>query len=394
MEKEKLVLEIPYGTRDFLFAEASCKRDIETKLAGTFRQWGYDEVVTPTIEYLDNLTLGSSRSLEPQLLKLFDQSTRTLALRHEMTTPIARLAASRLKDEPLPLKVSYISNVFRREQTQMGRQCEFYQAGVELMGSASAAADAEVIALAVTCLREAGLEAFTICLGQAEFVNGIMAQYNLSADTQAELQEALEQRNLVAIDALVDQLDLPNNSKEVLRQLPLLNGGEELLQRAYDMALSEQSRRALDNLSEIYRLLRSYGVAQYVRFDLGIIRDLSYYTGMIFEGYTAGLGFPLCGGGRYDHLLADFGNACPATGFALGIERVMLALQQKAARPLAARKDVYLGYAAGKASEAIAKAAELRQAGKVVEVALRPETQAEAKEVQKAKAYRELVYLA
>ena len=131
-----------------------------------------------------------------------------------------------------------------------------------------------------------------------------------------------------------------------------------------------------------------------MRCVLGISRDLCYYTGMIFEGYTAGLGFPLCGGGRYDHLLADFGNACPATGFALGIERVMLALQQKAARPLAARKDVYLGYAAGKASEAIAKAAELRQAGKVVEVALRPETQAEAKEVQKAKAYRELVYLA
>lgn len=121
MEKNKNVLEIPYGTRDFLPNEAAGKRAIETKLAELFTEWGYDEVVTPTIEYLDNLTLGSSHSLEPHLFKLFDRDNRTLALRHEMTTPIARLVSSRLQDYPLPMKLSYISSVFRYEQTQTGR---------------------------------------------------------------------------------------------------------------------------------------------------------------------------------------------------------------------------------------------------------------------------------
>ena len=393
MDLKKMVLEIPYGTRDFLFDEAAEKRDIETKIAALFRKWGYDEVVTPSIEFVDTLALGGSDGLEAHLIKLFDRDNRTLALRHEMTTPIARLAASRLKDAPMPLKVSSISNVFRHEQTQTGRQCEFYQAGVELMGSSSAAADAEVIALAVKCLLGAGLKDFTICLGQVDFVSGIMEQYPLDAKTRDAIKEALEQRNLVALDTLVDGLDLPEDSKRVLRNLPLMNGGEEMLQGAYDVALSEKSRRALDNLSAIYRLLKAYDVAQYVRFDLGIIRDFSYYTGMVFEGYTAGLGYPLVGGGRYDHLLSDFGNACPATGFALGIERIMLALEAAGAKAPTAVKDVYLAYVPGRTEAAIERSRVLRDEGHSVEVALKPQTEGEAQASCEAKGYSKLVYV-
>ena len=133
MEKDNSVLKIPYGTRDFLPAEAAGKRVVETRLAELFAQWGYEEVVTPSIEYLDTLGLGSSQNIGDHLFKLFDKSNQTLALRHEMTTPIARLVSTRLQDSPLPLKLSYISSVFRYEQTQAGRQCEFYQAGVEVV---------------------------------------------------------------------------------------------------------------------------------------------------------------------------------------------------------------------------------------------------------------------
>ena len=394
MNKEKLVLEIPYGTRDFLPIEAAEKRAIETTLASLFTVWGYDEVVTPTIEYLDNLTLGSNHTLEPHLFKLFDKNNRTLALRHEMTTPIARLVSSRLQDYPLPLKLSYISSVFRYEQTQTGRQCEFYQAGVELMGSTSAFADAEVIALAIQGLLHAGLLDFQICLGQVEFVNGIMEQYQLTDSVKNQLKTAMEQRNLVEFSQIIDEQDLPVTAKAVLRKLPLLNGGIDMLQQAYELAINEQSRRALDNLSEIYRLLQAYGVEQYVRFDLGIIRDFSYYTGMVFEAYTPGLGFPLCGGGRYDHLLSDFGSTCPATGFALGIERILLALERQGLAKPDQSKDVYLGYAAGKAADAIQQAQELRQSGKVVELALSAQTEPAAHESQQLKGYKELVYLA
>ena len=393
MEKNKNVLEIPYGTRDFLPNEAAGKRAIETKLAELFTEWGYDEVVTPTIEYLDNLTLGSSHSLEPHLFKLFDRDNRTLALRHEMTTPIARLVSSRLQDYPLPMKLSYISSVFRYEQTQTGRQCEFHQAGVELMGSTSAFADAEVIALAIRGMMCSGLKDFQLCLGQVEFINGIMEQYQLPSEMKEKLKAAMEKRDLVAFGDLIDHLLLPENAKEVLKKLPLLNGGDDMLKDAYGFALNEQSRRALDNLCEIYHLLDAYGLTKYVRFDLGIIRDFNYYTGMVFEAYTRGLGFPLCGGGRYDHLLSDFGSTCPATGFALGIERILLALERQNLKTPVRPKDIYLGYAQGKAGDAVKKAEELRCQGNVVEIALNPQTQEAAAMSQQDKGYKKLVYL-
>lgn len=394
MEKDKNVLEIPYGTRDFLPNEAADKRAIETTLAELFAEWGYDEVVTPTIEYLDNLTLGSSSNLQDHLFKLFDKDNRTLALRHEMTTPIARLVSSRLKEYPLPMKLSYISSVFRQEQIQMGRQCEFHQAGVELMGSTSAFADAEILALAIQGLLRSGLKEFQICLGQVEFINGIMEQYQLPAEIKEKLKASMEQRNLVELESLVDRLDLSDTAKAVLKRIPLLNGDETMLKGAYDLALNEQSRRALDNLSEIYRLLKSYGVEQYVRFDLGIIRDFSYYTGMVFEAYTPGLGFPLCGGGRYDHLLSAFGNACPATGVGMGIERILLALERQGIKKPKRARDVYVSYAAGKEAKAVEQASILRSEGKNVELALNPQSNAEAARVQQAKGYEELVYLA
>ena len=390
---EKKILEIPYGTRDFLPTEATEKRIIETKLARLFGSWGYDEVVTPTIEYLETLTKGSSRTLEPHLYKLFSKDNRIMALRHEMTTPIARLMGSRLQGRELPLRCSYISSVFRYEQSQTGRQCEFYQAGVELMGSGSAAADAEVIALAVRSVLSAGITDFKICLGQVEFVSGVMEQYQLAEKDCEALKEAMEKHDLVLLENLVDDLQLSDSAKKALKSLPLLNGGPEMLEQAREMALNARSRRALDNLIEIYHLLEAYQVADYVQFDLGIIRDFSYYTGMVFEAYTPELGFPLCGGGRYDNLLADFGNPCPATGFALGIERVLLALERRGDGLPETPKDVYVGYAPGKLEQAVKKALELRQQGKVAELAASPGTEEEAEAMQQGRGYKELLFI-
>lgn len=393
MENETLVLDIPYGMRDFLPKEAAGKRAVETELASLFSAWGYDEVVTPTIEYLDNLTLGAKGALEPHLFKLFDRNNRTLALRHEMTTPIARLAASRLRDYPMPLKLSYISSVFRYEQAQRGRQCEFHQAGVELMGSTSTASDAEIIALAVEGLRQVGLKDFQVSIGQVDFVSGIMEQYHLDKETKSKLKTALEVRNLVEAEQIVDGLAITEQAKTILKRLPLLNGGEEMLRKSYAFALNEQSRRALDNLGEIYRLLKAYGIAQYVRFDLGIIRDFGYYTGMVFEIYASGLGFPLAGGGRYDHLLSDFGNACPATGVALGIERVLLALSRQACVHPVHAEGVYLAYAHGFLDAAIELAQKLRSEGKTVEIALSVLDEQSADDLRRQKGYGEFLYL-
>jgi len=394
MQNEAFILEIPYGMRDFLPDEAATKRSIETGLADLFNQWGYDEVVTPTIEYLDTLTIGSGSGLEPHMFKFFDRNNRTLALRHEMTTPIARVVASRLRDAELPIKLSYISSVFRYEQAQTGRQCEFNQAGVELVGSASVAADAEVIALAIRGLRQSGLTNFQICLGQVEFINGIMHQLRLTDEEQSKIKKAMEKRDFVALEHIINTIDLPQNARNILKQIPVLRGGTDMLEKAYAFAMNEQSRRALDNLSEIYRLLKAYDAAEYVCFDFGVIRDFNYYTGMVFEAYTPALGFPLCGGGRYDRMLSDFGSFCPATGFAMGIERILLAIEkEKLPRPTI-QKDVYIAYGSEeKIGDAIKEAQKLRREGKIAELAFTAKSQSAAQEYQKIKGYKELKYI-
>ena len=393
MSNTDLVLEIPYGTRDFLPREAAEKRAIEGKIAETFKRWGYDEVSTPTIEFLDTLTMGNGSNLEPQMFKLFDKENRTMALRHEMTTPIARVVASRLVDDMLPYNLSYISSVFRYEKTQTGRQCEFHQAGVELIGSTKATADAEVIALAVSIIKEAGLKDFQICLGQAEFINGLMQQCCILPKQQEQIKKAIENRDLVALNAIVDATELPDAAKAMVKQLPLLHGDKRVLEKAYNMAMNEQSRRALDNLSEIYDLLGAYGVVDYITFDLGVIRDFSYYSGMVFEAYTPGLGYPLCGGGRYDHMLTDFGRALPATGFAVGIERILLSLERQGlAKPVIA-KDAYVAYAPGKQHEAIQLAQKLRAENKTCELAVSASLELEAEAYRQEKGYKELIFV-
>ena len=380
------LLETPYGTQDFLPVAAAAKRAIEQKIFRLFAGFGYEEVVTPTMEYLETLTTSSGRAIEPHLFKMFDRNNRTLALRHEMTTPIARLAVSRLKDSPMPLKLSYNSNIFRFRTNQTGRQCEFYQAGVELLGISNAFADAEIIALAAQALKVAGLDDFKICLGQVEFAGGLMEQNNLPPELQAEIKSAIERHDIVALE------NLPVDDS--LKRIPKLQGGREILSAAQSIAKNERSRRALDNLTEICRLLEIYGVADKITFDLGLIRDFEYYTGMVFEAYAPGVGYSLAGGGRYDNMLQDFGAACPATGFAVGIERILSARQFQGVVEDSPAKNFYLSYAAGREGDAIKKAAEFRAAGKIVEVSLTPQNKADAEKSCADKNCLELIYLA
>jgi len=289
--------------------------------------------------------------------------------------------------------LSYCTNVFRYEHTLPGRECEFYQAGVELLGTSSTCADAEIIVLAIECLKAAGLNDFELCLGQVEFATGIMEQNSLDIESKEFLKTAIESHDIVSLDKKVDELNLSKNAADSLKQIPYLHGDKKILDKARSIALNEKSRRALDNLSEIYRLLEVYGVADKVVFDLGLIRDFSYYTGMVFEAYAPKLGYSLAGGGRYDHMLKDFGLACPATGFALGIERIMLARQRQGINEDHRTRDIYLGYDVSKINEAIEYATKLRQAGKVVELAMIPQSEEDAQKSQIEKNYNELVYI-
>lgn len=390
---QEILWKIPYGTRDFLPQEAAGKRAIEEGLAAMFSRWGYDEVITPTMEYLDTFTQGDHTQSESGMFKLFDRNNQTLSLRSDMTTPIARVAASRLKDVPTPLKLCYVNNVFRYEQTQAGRQCEFYQAGVELLGIPDAAADAEVIAIAVESLKIAGLTNFRISLGQVEFINGIMESSGLTAEEIERVKSAMVRHDLVGLDTILERTDLTDDRKDLIRQIPRLHGGEELLNEIYQKVKNAKSRAAISNLAEIYRLLACYGVEKEIHFDLGIIRDFDYYTGMVFEGYAPELGFPICGGGRYDQMLKSFGTDCPATGFSVGIERIMLSLERQGLMRDLRKKDVYIGWRHGQMPQAIGEANRLRSQGRSVELGLTPQTREQARQCQEDKNYAELIYI-
>ncbi|MEG6586379.1 ATP phosphoribosyltransferase regulatory subunit [Dendrosporobacter sp. 1207_IL3150] len=393
MNQNEFVPQIPYGTKDFLPREASRKRAIEDSLAAMFARWGYDEVITPTIEYLDTLKVGAGCDMQQSMFKFFDKNNHILALRPDMTTPIARLAASRLRENTPPLKLFYITNVFRYEQAQVGRQCEFYQAGVELMGVPGPTADAEVIALAVEAMLEAGLQNFQISLGQVDFINGIMEESELTHNQRQQVKNAMITRDLVGLGEILSASSLSKSVQTMLQQIPVLHGREDMLIQARAMVKNETSRNALDNLSEIYELLTAYGVEKYVNFDLGIIRDFDYYTGMVFEGYTPGLGFPLCGGGRYDQMLTSFGAGGPATGFALGIERVMLALERQGIAVVSEEKNYYIAWQEGNLSAAILESNKLRKDGKHVELAFHAQSKDEARNSQAAKGYEKLIYV-
>ena len=380
-------LETPFGTRDFLPKEAAAKREIENRLAKLFASYGYEEVVTPTMEFLETLKM-SGGTVEQNLFKMFDQKNRTLALHHEMTTPIARLVVSRLKELELPLKLSYNTSVFRFRQNQPQRQCEFYQAGVELLGVSNAFADAEIIALAVQSLKVAGLQDFKICLGQVGFASGLMEQFNLPLDIQSKIKAAIESHDIVGLEKIVEGLD----GAAALKEIPKLRGDFDILNRADEISANKKSQQALDNLAEIYKFLKVYGDADKIIFDLGIIRDFEYYTGMVFEAYAPNVGYSLAGGGRYDHMLKDFGLACPATGFALGIERILQARELQGVEENFSARDYYVSYHESQDESAIRKAAELRTAGKIVELSLTPQTLEEAARISVSKNFDELIY--
>jgi len=378
MAKQDYIPQVPYGTKDILPQDAARKRQVENDLARLFLTWGYQEVITPTFEYHETLIAGAPEESGDASFRFFDRNGRMLALRPDMTTPIARVAVMRMKQNPLPLRLFYLANVFRQEESQAGRQCEFYQAGVELLGAGGVAADAEVVALAVESLLATGLTDFQVCLGQVDFIGGIMAEAGLDAQTGQTVKRLLLERNMVGLGELLVGCQIDPEIKHLLQQLPMLHGKAEMLQTVRGRLKNKISQAAIDNLAEIYGLLQNYGVDHYVTFDLGIIRDFDYYTGMVFEAYTSGLGYPICGGGRYDRMAGAFGREQPATGFALGIERVLMALERQGIEVAPLPQSIYVGWAADKLAAAIETARQLRGASEQVELALQSQTRQEA----------------
>lgn len=367
----------PRGLRDILPFEAAERAVVETCLRGAFKDWGYDEVVTPTFEYFDTLAAEAGEGMQEVMYKFFDRSGKLLALRPEVTTPIARMVVGRLMDEPPPYRMFYLANVFREEKPQRGQQREFRQAGIELIGSQDVAADAEVVALMIEALERLGLRNFKVGLGQIEIFKGALERPDLSEADLKKIKATVVRGDLVGLDEVAREVGLSAKARERLVSISRLRGGEEVLLEAEKFATGGSSLDALESLSAVFGLLKSYGVGDYVLLDLGIIRNFDYYTGIIFEAYAQGVGFPIGGGGRYDKLLAEFGAEMPAAGFALGVERTHIALADENRLPKI-NKAKGLVFAPADQSLALRLARQLRQNRIAVEIALERLSEEEA----------------
>ena len=320
------------GTRDVLPPESTRLLEVQAGIRERFRLFGFREVVTPALEYSEVIEEHGLRDVS---YKLFDQDNQMLLLRPEMTTPIARLVAQRLAGSPPPHKLSYVLPAYRRASVGRGQSAELYQAGVEVVGSASPREDAAVIALLVDVLQSLGLEApsdFAVVLGQSAFYSGYLRR--VAPDAATPVTAALAAKDLVAVDAIAR--DLPADAAAGVRGIPRLVGPAtdgSLIGEAERYAVGE-ARVALANLREILRHLEAHGALGAVILDLGLIGRHDYYTGAVYEAYAAGLGFTVANGGRYDNLLRRFGKEMPATGFAIYLERLLSVLPEEEPQPL------------------------------------------------------------
>ncbi len=353
--------EKPTGVKDYLPGAAARLRRIESRVLECMEKWGYSQIITPTLEFYDTVGVASSTE-DKKMFKLLDQNGRTLVLRPDITAPIARVVASLMKEEALPVRLSYHANVFRAFEEEAGRESEFFQTGAELVGDPSPEADAEVIALAIASLQAAGVDSFKMALGHTGFLNGLFHEtLRDGEEKQKVLKECLLNRDYVGYRQQLKSFGLAAAVEKELEAILRLRGGEEICEQASGITENPLARESIDHLCRVYEVLKAYGVSEHVLIDLTMIGDFSYYTGMTFEGYAANLGFPVVSGGRYDNLLRQFGREAPATGFALKTTRILEAVREL---PEETRRLLVL-YSEERRREGLAKAAELRAAPRV-----------------------------
>jgi len=320
------MFEKPLGMRDTLPELYEKKHHIRTLLADSIKRWGYQFIETPTLEYYE--TVGTASAIpDQQLFKLLDKDGHTLVLRPEMTAPIARVAASKLLEEDLPLRLAYSANVFRAQQREGGRPAEFEQIGVECMNDETISSDGEVISLLVSSLKQAGLQQFQVSIGHIRFTEELFLQILGTEERANTLRRFLFEKNYVGYREHVQLLSLSSIDKQRLLQFLELRGGEEVIGKALDIIENEQGKQAILELKELADLINDYGVQDKVKFDLTLVSHMSYYSGVLFEVYAGNVGFPIGNGGRYS-LIEKFGKSASATGFALQLNRLLEAISE------------------------------------------------------------------
>lgn len=367
-------LYIPEGTQDILYEECAGKRQIEDKLRELFKSYAYLEIETPVLEYQDVFMTKEGTFIPENMFRFFDEKGKTLVLKPDQTVPAARVAASKLKKSEEISKISYITKTFRFGETGAGKRKEYTQAGCELINSCGPYADAEIIALAVNSMRTAGLEDFQIDIGQVGFFKGIIEESGLD-DAKAEIiRDMTDKKDYLGLEEFLKEQNIANKLKSQIIDLPKYFGDIDIISGLKKGISNRKAIESLDRLEQTFGILKDYGLEKYISIDLGMVQSINYYTGIIFKGYTYGVGFPVLNGGRYDTLLGNFGCDMPAVGFSVDINLLLTALAGRNDKKDKHRVDTFIAFDDKSGKNAYTAAVALRAQGLIVEADLLPRT--------------------
>ncbi len=360
------LLHTPEGVRDIYGRELFDKEYIEKTLGSVVDSFGYNRFQTPTFEFFDVFSKEVGTIPNNELYKFFDKENNTLVLRPDFTPSIARCCAKYFRESTGALRFSYLGNVFSRTDSLQGKLSEATELGAEFIGDSSVYADGEVIALAIISLKEVGLKDFRVSIGHMEYFKGLCEDAGVDEETELELRSLISGKNNFTAKNLIEEKNIASPYKEKLLGIADSFPDLDSLAKAKENLPESRSAKAISRLEELYKVLKKYGVEEYVSFDLGMLSKYNYYTGVIFRIFTYGIGKPIVKGGRYDNLLAHFGKNAPAIGFCLRIDDILEALlSQKISIPY---KDdetiiIYNPDDIEEYGKALNKAFELRKSG-------------------------------
>lgn len=362
------LLHTPEGVRDIYGEEFERKLKIENLLHEKILSYGYHDIQTPSFEFFDVFSNEIGTTPSKELYKFFDKEGHTLVLRPDFTPSIARCAAKYFLDENIPIRFSYSGNAFSNTLQLQGKLKETTQMGIELIGDDSVYADAEIISVVIESLKNAGLNDFQISVGNVEYFKGLCSELGFSDEMEMKVRDYISSKNFFGAQEYLINEQVSVEVRESLLKTEDFIGSVDILKDAKEIIHNERSINAIDHLSHLYSVLELYGIEKYVSFDLGMLSKYKYYTGMIFKGYTYGVGDVIVKGGRYDNLLNQFGKSAPAVGFVIMIDDLMQALsRQKITIPIENKKKIIL-YDEPQFFKALKLAQELRNDANMVEL--------------------------
>ncbi len=360
---ERKLLHTPEGVRDLYGTECENKLLLQNRMHQVLKLYGYRDIQMPSFEFFDIFNKERGSVASKNMFKFFDREGNTLVLRPDMTPQIARCAAKYFENEELPIKLCYLGNTFVNKSSYQGRLKETTQLGCELIGDSSVTADAEMLAMMIEALLAAGLKEFQVEVGQVAYFKGLVNEAGIDSDTEEELRLLIQKKNFFGVEELARGCGLSDSVREALFMLPQLFGSAEKLDDAKKYVNNAESLGAIEHLKSVYELLKVYGYEKYVSFDLGMLSELTYYTGIIFRAVTYEVGEPVANGGRYDELICQYGKPAASIGFSINVDFVLLALNRQKIDLPSGKLPLMILYRADDAADAIRLADHYRKSG-------------------------------